>query len=191
MKNLSIFVVIAVVAALLMSGCMSAVRHEGTFTGRVIDADTGEPVEGAVVLATWSREYSTVAGAVSKFYDARETVTDRKGDFSIPGMGLEVMSNVLPMDVVIFKAGYNYIRGSKETFKVSFIISKKIKWEGDNPIIPLKKLTMKERKERGGPPAPPFEAPLEKVILMLREIDKNDKERGLPTRDIWKGQRYE
>jgi hypothetical protein len=77
------------------------------------------------------------------------------------------------------------------SLKVDILLSKKIEWKGSEPLIPLRKLTMEERKKQSGPSAPPSEAPLKNVILMLREIDKNDKERGLPTRGIWKGEKYE
>lgn len=197
---------------LLTSGCAFATRIDGPYKGKVIDADTREPIEGVVVLGTWSRETPTAGGAVHTYYDAQETVTDKNGEFEIKGQGLLIMSNIIPMDVLIFKAGYEYDSGpwrgltgrgwigNEESYdpvsktKVTrpvFDPKIKVKREGDKAIIPLKKLTMEERKKKGGPPIPLSEAPLKKVILMLREIDKDDKERGLETRGIWKGERYE
>jgi hypothetical protein len=102
------------------------------------------------------------------------------------------MSNLAPMHFMIFKAGYEHIGSAHwASLKVDEPLSKKITWKGNKPIIPLTKLTMEERKKKNGPSGPPSEAPLKDVILMLREIDKNDKERGLPTRGIWKGDKYE
>ena len=71
-------------------------------------------------------------------------------------MGLEVMSNVTPMDVLIFKAGYEYLGSPWESLKKSkYLIEKrKIKWEGNKAIIPLKKLTMEERRKQGTPSFP-------------------------------------
>ncbi|MFZ3137176.1 MAG: carboxypeptidase-like regulatory domain-containing protein [Thermodesulfovibrionales bacterium] len=162
-----------IVIFILLQGCTYAVRYDSDYRGRVIDADTGEPIEGMVVLGTWYNEYSGVAGAVHTFYDARETVTDKNGEFSIPGIGI---TNVTPMDILIFKTGYEYDSGSWEGLKKSSFYKKKIKWEGNKAIIPLRKLTMEERKKQLGNFSPPGEAPKEKVILMLKEIEKDNKE---------------
>jgi len=189
MKKTFLFFAVLII---FCQGCSYAIRYDGTYKGKVVDADTGVPIEGAVVLGTWYTVISTVAGGVSNYYDARETATDKNGEFSISGMGLRIMSNLEPMHFLIFKSGYEHI-GSMPwvSLKVDEPLSKRIMWDGDKPIVPLKKLTMEERKKQSGPSDPPSEALLRNVILMLREIDKNDKERGLPTRGIWKGEKYE
>jgi hypothetical protein len=69
-----------------------------------------------------------------------------------------------------------------------------VKWDGDKAIIPLKKwsnLTKQERKVLDilFPPLPPDEAPKEKVILLLREINKEIIERGLEPIKIWRGEK--
>jgi len=79
------------------------------FEGRVIDADTKEPIEGAVVLAVYFDEAITIAGTNTYPIDAQETLTDRKGEFKIsevrewfgPRPG-----TVVKAEVIIFKPGY-------------------------------------------------------------------------------------
>jgi hypothetical protein len=174
---------------LLLTGCASAIRYDGPYEGRVIDADTGEPIEGVVVLGVWNTETPTPAGAVHHYYDATETVTDRNGDFKIKGLGLLVLSDVIPMDVLIFKAGYEYLGlGPWSGLKKSYLTSKKIKWDGEKAIIPLKKLTMEERR-KNVPPLPPGEAPYEKIKRMLEEYNKNSRELGLGIIDMWRDMR--
>ena len=57
------------------------------------------------------------------------------------------MSNVEPPDIAVFKAGYSY---NALTWKPGTLHYKsKIKWEGSKAIIPLRKLTMEERKKNG------------------------------------------
>lgn len=146
MKNSAHKVFITILVIIISLGCTSAIRYDGPYEGSVIDADTGEPIEGVVVLGEWSKERITPGGAVSEYYDARETVTDKNGEFSIPGQGLLIASNVTPMDVLIFKAGYEYI--GMMTWKE---LKKIFKNENDRVIIPLKKLTMEERKRQGTP----------------------------------------
>ena len=180
---------------LLMTGCLYAVRYDATFKGRIIDADTGQPIEGVVVLGVWYLGYPSVAGVVHKYYDAKETVTDKKGEFKISGFGPRVMSNLEPMNVLIFKAGYMPVDdmgpGVRKTFREESWSWENVEYDGDRLIIPLKKLTMEERKKQGRPNDPPTEAPLKKVKHMLREIDRDRIERGLDARGIWGGERYE
>ena len=164
------------------SGC-TPVRYENDYKGKIIDVDTGKPIEKVVVLGVWSKAYPTPGGAAHEFYDAREALTDKNGEFSIPGMGLLILSNIESMRVLIFKAGYEYLGlWSWKPFIENAIPKKNIKWEGDMAIIPLKKLTMKERKKSRDPKGRlSAKIPDGKIRLMLREIKKDRKERGLQT----------
>lgn len=148
-------------------------RYDGTYKGKVIDADTREPIEGVVVLGVWSREYPTAAGAVHKFYDARETVTDKNGEFEIPGVGLVLwlwpLPGIIPMDVLIFKAGYTPLDVPWSWVK------KSVKFEDNKAIIRLKKLTMEQRRQKGLPTRP-SSVPVEKMKLLTNEIDREEKE---------------
>lgn len=58
--------------------------HLDPFFGKVIDADTKEPIEGAVVLAAYYKTAYTVAGSNSYVIDGQETLTDEQGEFKIP-----------------------------------------------------------------------------------------------------------
>ena len=94
------------VLLLLFSGCVSLVYYEGDYHGKVIDAETLQPIEGAVVMAVWSKMYGTAGGPVHEYYDARETLTDENGEFTIKGMGPRAVTHLQKMKIVIFKAGY-------------------------------------------------------------------------------------
>lgn len=202
-------IILAIIClTVFLPGCAHPLRYDGPYKGRVIDSDTREPIEGVVILGTWYTEHFSPAGPTHDFYDAKETVTDKNGEFSISGKGLRILSNLDPMNVLIFKAGYEYLespwvglksvgwKGIEESYdpvkktkvlKRLYDPKKKVAWDGDKAIIPLRKLTIEERKKRLGPPSPPSEASFEKVRLMLKEIEKDDIERGLPPRKIWKG----
>lgn len=161
-------------------GCAYPFRYDGTYKGKVIDADTGQPIEGVVVLGVWETVTITPAGGTHDYYDAKETVTDKNGEFEIPGKGLRILSRLEPVRLTIFKAGYEYMDYSWETLRGDRTLSKKVKWEDDKVFVSLKKLTMEERRESlTFPPYPPTEAPQEKIKLMMEEIYKERKERGL------------
>ena len=176
-RNFSLLFILIVL--LLQTGCLYAVRYDGIYRGKIVDADSREPIEGAVVLGIWHTVELTPGGGVSYYYDARETLTDKSGEFSIPGQGLRIMSSLEPMSAVIFKAGYAYYgTGVWTTIKEGLYSREQVKWEGDIPIFPLKKLTLEERIKRGEPDYP-SQAPKKKIRLMLEEINKDRMEQGL------------
>jgi hypothetical protein len=79
------------------------------FEGRVVDADTKEPIEGAAVLAVYYDDSTSIAGSNTYPIDAHETQTDIRGDFRIP----EVKKwfggrpgTVVEARLIIFKPGY-------------------------------------------------------------------------------------
>lgn len=74
-----------VIISLLLLITQSACAADRTYQGKVIDADTLEPIEGAVVVAIWRKTRAGIAGADTRFKDAKETLTDKKGDWSIVG----------------------------------------------------------------------------------------------------------
>lgn len=196
MKTKLIFIIIMIaICAISINNnafCFELYRADRDIRGRVIDADTREPIQGVVVVAGWSRSYPTPAGDIFKYGDRHETLTDEKGEFLIPGKGIKIMTSLSSPGIGIFKAGYDSmgLHDLGEEFNKFSRYKDVVTWEGDTAIIPLKKLTMEERKKRYLP-SPSQEAPLEKVILMLKEVDKEDAELGRNTRGIWHGKQYE
>ncbi len=78
------------------------------FEGKVIDAETKEPISGAVVLAVYYRTTYSVAGSNSYVVDGQETLTDENGEFKIPRKRRWfVLCRGYPEgSLVIFKPGY-------------------------------------------------------------------------------------
>jgi hypothetical protein len=167
----------------LQTGCLYVARYDGNYSGRVVDQETREPIEGAVVLGTWYRVEPTVAGGVSYYYDARETLTDKNGEFSIPGLGLRIMGSIKPMSALIYKAGYwSYETGTWSTIKEGLYSSEQVKWEEGNPIFPIRRLSGDDRKKYSIPSRPTI--PIAKMKLMTEEINKERIIRGLEPFDM-------
>ena len=101
-----ILLLVSIIATFCCSGCMYAVRYDGEYRGKVYDGETKQPIEGAVVLGIWNIAHPSPGGSWSEFYDARETLTNKNGEFSISGQGVRVLSNMEPMSVMVFKSGY-------------------------------------------------------------------------------------
>ncbi len=175
--------VIVCTLVLLGPKCIAFAPFGGDYKGKVIDAETGEPIEGAAVLGVWYTEAATAGGTVSTFYEARETLSDRNGEFTIPGIGVRLMSNITPLYANIFKAGYEYLKRVEwDTSRKEPPLNPASRWEGDKAIVPLKKLTMAERKKRLVGVV--VGVPLKKQLLLIQELNKEAKEMGLPLYSI-------
>jgi hypothetical protein len=79
----------------------------GPYKGKVIELDTGKPIEGAVVAGSWYLE--TVIGWPI-FCAAVETTTDKNGEFILPRawcISLWPLARMnIPGEQIVFKHGY-------------------------------------------------------------------------------------
>jgi len=72
---------IPILFLLSQNACSSDITYEG----KVIDAETLEPIEGAVVVAIWRKTRSRLIDTTIDFKDAKEILTDKNGDWAITG----------------------------------------------------------------------------------------------------------
>ncbi len=81
---------------LLLSGCYLPI------TGRVIDEETQQPIEGAVVLVEWTKTHG-FGEYWTESYKVVETLSDNNGNIKIAGCNSPFVN---PPDVTVYKAGY-------------------------------------------------------------------------------------
>lgn len=79
-----IFLILPALALVAFLSLTAFFHLFGPYYGRVVDAMTGEPIAGAVILVRFETCTYQEGEIVNRFADAVETVTDRKGDFNIP-----------------------------------------------------------------------------------------------------------
>lgn len=94
---------------LLGAGCGHLAYADGPYRGRVLDADTKQPITGAAVLAVWWKRSPGPGHPIISFYDAQETVTDNDGNFTIPGISGGSLNPLARMEdplFTIFKPEY-------------------------------------------------------------------------------------
>ena len=94
--------------------------HKPAFKGKIIDSETKEPIEGAVVVVTYSKKSIGIAESYSVVVNVRETLTDKNGEFYFPSyttiiQPLSWNPSWQGVDVIIFKSGY----GSFPDWRVS------------------------------------------------------------------------
>lgn len=138
-----------------------------TFKGKVIDADTKEPIEGAVVVASWREETATIAGPSTRLKDVKETLTDKNGEWKIEGpkgkrvddataMSLFLTGTyvTIPPEFIVFKPGY--CSWSDSGFLINACKGKLKGYNYTNSnnigeLIELPKLTEREDRRRNKP----------------------------------------
>jgi hypothetical protein len=100
----------------VLAACGSPYYTSDPIEAWVVDADTGKPIEGAIVVAHWQLRGATLdSGTRRNQLEVIETVTDRNGRFFIPGFTkinftLEQLREEDPR-VVIFKPGFSIAGG--------------------------------------------------------------------------------
>lgn len=93
----------------------------------VVDADTGQPLEGVNVVAHWELNYGLEGGGAYQL-TVMETVADSAGRFTFPAWGPKQIPKGLPSEarmksndlgILIFKAGYDTTyRANKEERRI-------------------------------------------------------------------------
>lgn len=80
----------------LVSGCYLPIN------GRVIDAETQQPIEGAIVLVEWTKKHG-FGDAWTESYKVVEAVSDKEGNVKIVGCYSPFVEQP---DVTVYKKGY-------------------------------------------------------------------------------------
>lgn len=157
-RNLIAAVLGCVILASLF-GCISV--YDPPRRGTVIDAETREPIEGAVVMGYWDiyyLHYWLFPGGPTAYYDARETVTDENGHFTLPGLGPWVFppGYLNGPYLHVYKRGYEYssfswiterVLRKKTTYSPTYE-RLELKWIDKRLNIPLRKLDEGESIDR-------------------------------------------
>lgn len=83
--------------------------HEPEFNGKILNIDTKQPIEGAVVVVAYQKETLGLgAGNLSSVIDVRETLTDKDGNFHFTSYTtlIQPFSWQAESVFIVFKPGY-------------------------------------------------------------------------------------
>ena len=151
MKKPIVRILIAAVLGFLLVvsflGCISV--YDPPRRGKVIDAETREPIEDAVVMGYWDiyyLHYWLFPGGPSTYYDARETVTDENGHFTLPGLGLRPFPGDLKSPSVhVAKKQYECLGAAWKSerhlkYPSGSVLKEKFEWKDGRLNIYLQKL---------------------------------------------------
>ncbi len=149
------------------------------YKGKVIDADTKKPIEGAVVLVIYFVESPGIAGSNFIQENAQETLTDENGEFNITGKIAWFEKGVWPEGgVTIFKPGY----GLFPKHKLSTAVGENRTWPPPRKYVvyELPKLKSFEERKKNVIYARIYdEIPYRKRKLYWKVINQERKNLGL------------
>jgi DNA-binding protein len=119
MKKLLLLVLVA------LCFCCSGCYYPG-INGKVYDNATGKPIEGAVVVAQWTKPRGIPGMQYHNLHKITETLTDKEGKFSLSGT-IGVLID--PPEMIIYKEGY--IPWRNDAIFPSCNLVKKNEWENN------------------------------------------------------------
>jgi len=116
MRKTILFFVITIIVWFLFTCTAYAwlLYSKPEFRGRVIDAESRQPIEGAVVVVLYEKwEFGGPGGGNTLPMDAKETLTDKNGEFYFPSYRTMIgpLSKVSDVSFIIFKPGYMSVDG--------------------------------------------------------------------------------
>jgi hypothetical protein len=175
------------------------IYSKSEFRGRVIDAETKQPIEGAVVVILYYKRSTfdlNPGGTSSYVTKAKETLTDKNGEFYFPSYSeLMWLNEDVGARFIFFKPGYmagygpTYIHpylvekyfsaveiGREVEIEAgSFDDSSYVKWRGPLGIMELKKTKPNESMSA----AMPDDYSEKDLPLLYKAIEEDDIIRGL------------
>jgi len=120
-------------AFMIFTGC----GHYSPIKGKVIDSTTGKPIEGALIVAQWTKKHG-FGLTYHTLSLITETVTDSEGVFEIKKTPNDIF--VEPPEMIIYKEGY--IPWRNDSIFPSCDLVKKNEWK-NNVIYKLDVFTNK------------------------------------------------
>ncbi|BBA69498.1 carboxypeptidase-like regulatory domain-containing protein [Geobacter sulfurreducens] len=161
---------LVIIAAILQLVALPAhgswlIYHKPEFKGQVVDIETKEPVEGAVVVAVYKKTtLNPPAGSYTNVIEVRETLTDKNGTFNFHSYTtlIHPFSYSDNCDFIIYKPGYgnlgelgleDYFSGNaKDIWEMRAFWNKKVLFRFlPNGTIELPKITSKEERTKAKP----------------------------------------
>jgi hypothetical protein len=199
MRNIIVIFVLSVFLALLVS----PVEAADSWRGKIIDIETKEPLEGAVVVAYWHRVWRTPAGGVAVIYEIKEVLTNKEGKFEIPSYTpinlLPILSYIRGPEFTIFKPGYLslsgvdfgdfFLQGTNEApSEHKDIGGRTIRFAPG--VLELPRLKTRDERLKNIPSLPVVLDFLEKQKNLIRLINKEEESLGLEKSDPYKAREF-
>jgi hypothetical protein len=167
----------------------------GPWRGQIVDAETLQPLEGAVVLALWDKRTFGWPHPDRNYHDIDEVVSDTNGRFVIPARDVSSrhpFELMIGPEVTIFKGGYGHWRfqgaaeyalGEDTYVRKDHTTRAWKRFAGEGVVILLPRIkTTEERRTWLTDVLPNSQVPAQKLPRMERAWDQEAIRLGLEPR---------
>lgn len=171
------------------------IYHKPEYKGRVVDAESNEPIEGAVVVVSYGKVTMGLgAGSNSSIINVRETKTDKEGKFVIPSYTtlIQPFSWEWSAMFTIYRPGYAnaddmdledaFSAGAPKAYEVpwinNFVYRTNFKFIVSQGVVALPKLRTKKERLIAFPSIP-ADMPGRKLKLLIQMINDESHALGL------------
>lgn len=120
--------------SLSLSGCVF-LYVGSSLENKFVDSKTGEPIDGVIVVRSWTKQHATPAGSISEFKSYKEKISDQKGNVYfypkvIPYIFInpvtfffgDIFSIVEENPVIAYHPGYKFFESKKDGLRKNRII---------------------------------------------------------------------
>jgi HEAT repeat protein len=117
--------------------------HTDIRSGQVVDANTGNPIEGVVLLYIWNINEFSLFDSGSRQAGFYETITDKEGKYFVPDQAIESQTGAVarlePEEVFAYKYGYVWYRvyNNKAQSFLTYVPGLKQEYHKQDNIIKL------------------------------------------------------
>jgi hypothetical protein len=191
-KILSILIIACSILLVSESYADWLIYHKPEFKGKVIDKETKEPIEGAVIAVDHTKESYDILGHGSpRCIHVEEMLTDANGEFVVPSYVtiISPFSISRPLGLIIYKPGYGHYprwavtgRKSPEVFftkeKAGLkgeIMSGGIKYTFTYGVIELPRLSTYKLRKRASMISYDYPCDEESFPLLKKTMEKEEK----------------
>jgi len=109
-KKMIIVIIILFVLGGVAALAWESIIYVSPIKGKVVDAETGKPMEGVNVRAGWVTGYAEPGGGVYKTFKVYATKTDANGEFVLPRiikLKIPIIERYQGINVLIYEHGYS------------------------------------------------------------------------------------
>lgn len=197
---LACFFVIVGIVLLLTSESVAGwlIYNKPEFKGKVIDAETKEPIEGAVVVVVYKKHslISGPGGGYSSVVKVKEALTDKSGEFYFLSYTTLIQPNSVEdaAEFIIYKPGYGSYPGRDDVHPLNYVgpeylFSKELGTKGEirrgaevvtitYGVVELPKLKTKEER-LSATPGGPTDYGSKELPLLYKAINAERRSFGL------------
>ena len=91
------------ITLIFISTCLFCSGCHASMTGKVIDAETGKPIEGAILLVEWTKAKGMIGLTYTVSAKVAEVFSDKDGNVTVPSYFNPFAGGP---DITIYKPGY-------------------------------------------------------------------------------------